>query len=393
MTDALQVETIHVLIVEDSEDDSLLIVQELQRAGFEPIMRRVDGAAALNTALAADWDLVIADYNLPQFSGIEALKMVRRMRDDLPVIIVSGAIGEETAVAAMRAGANDYVMKDKLARLGPAVARELRDAEARRQWRRTERELERTSQELDEAQRELVQSEKLAAVGRFASGIAHEVKNPLGIVLGGVEYLDHALADAAPNVRTSLAKIKEGALRAADIVDRMLGFARPSEPKIEAASPDDLVQDALALFRVGIGALPIRIETSCAAKRVAVNVDRNQFQQVLLNLLVNAVEAMPAGGQITVSTRKRESTPAGFRCIIEVADTGMGIAPAHMARVFEPFFSTKQDRKGTGLGLSIARAIVERHNGQLRIDSEPGKGTRAQVILPAILPAAGRTQA
>src|SRR6267142_1675095 len=130
---------LQVLIVEDSENDALLLELELQRAGYETVCHRVDTAAAMTAALACQrWDLVIADYVMPLFNGLAALALVREKGVDLPFIIVSGHITEDTAVAAMKAGAHDYVMKDKLARLGPAVERELREAEMRRQRRRVD---------------------------------------------------------------------------------------------------------------------------------------------------------------------------------------------------------------------------------------------------------------
>ena len=234
---------LQVLIVEDSEDDALLAVQELRRAGFDPSFQRVETGERLREALGAGaWDLVVADYSLPQFSGLAALKMVRELRGDLPVIIVSGAIGEDVAVDAMRAGANDYVMKDKLPRLGPAVERELREAEDRRRRKLAEEELRRTTAELDDALRDLVQSEKLAALGRFSSGIAHEVKNPLGIILGGIELLEVKLKRAGADARTALQKM--GCMR------RHRGpvaFAKPSE--LQRLVSGEMLAEAPSLFR------------------------------------------------------------------------------------------------------------------------------------------------
>ena len=133
---------LRVLIVEDSESDALLVVHELRRAGFDTVFERVDTADAMKTALADPrWQLVVTDYSMPRFSGLSALALVKKSGRDLPVIIVSGAIGEETAVEAMKAGAHDYVMKDHLARLGSAVERELREAEERHARRRAEEKL------------------------------------------------------------------------------------------------------------------------------------------------------------------------------------------------------------------------------------------------------------
>lgn len=373
---------LQVLIVEDSEDDALLAVQELRRAGFDPSFQRVETGERLREALGAGaWDLVVADYSLPQFSGLAALKMVRELRGDLPVIIVSGAIGEDVAVDAMRAGANDYVMKDKLPRLGPAVERELREAEDRRRRKLAEEELRRTTAELDDALRDLVQSEKLAALGRFSSGIAHEVKNPLGIILGGIELLEVKLKRAGADARTALQKMKDAAVRAADIVDQVLRFAKPSELQLAFVDPVEMVAEALSLFQYSEKARGVTIETAYATERLRIEIDKHQIQQVLFNLLSNAVDAMGERGVVRVEVSRVEA--AGQRlCRISVIDQGQGIAAADMGRIFEPFFTTKRDRKGTGLGLSMAKSTVEHHRGVLKLESEEGKGTRASVLLP-----------
>ena len=376
---------IHVLIVEDSEDDALLTVQELERSGYAPVYERVD---TLETMVAAiprkSWDIVIADYSMPRFSGLAAIRLIREVGLDIPVIVVSGAIGEETAVAAMKAGAADYVMKGNMARLGPAIDRELREVQERRERRKAEAALRRTEVELDEAQRSLVQSEKLAALGRFSSGIAHEMKNPLGIVVGGIEYLEVQEKKANADVQMVISKIKEAALRAAQIVDDILKFAKPSTLKLEVVDPNELVKDTIALFRYGVKSRRVDIGVEYFHEVMRVEVDKNRIQQVLFNLLANAVEALDGEGAVRVSVSKLPRTKA-FRagaCVMEVADTGVGIPPENLHRLFEPFFTTKRDQKGTGLGLSIAKTILEGHNGDLRIESKVGHGTRAKVVLP-----------
>ena len=373
-----------ILIVEDSESDALLTVQELKRNGYDPTYERVDNMEKMVAAIPRKpWDIVIADYSMPQFSGLAAIRLIREVGLDLPVIIVSGAIGEETAVSAMRAGASDYVMKDNLARLGPAIQRELREALDRRERRKAETALRRTEEELGETQKNLVQSEKLAALGRFSSGIAHELKNPLGIVLGGVEFLEVKIKVGDKETRTVVSKIKDAALRAAEIVDEILKFAKPSELKLDNMDPNELVREVLSLFQYGITSRNIEIETQYSQEPMDIRVDKNRIQQVLFNLLANAVEALDGEGSVRVSVSRHARTkayPLGS-CVIEVADTGIGISSENLHHLFEPFFTTKRDQKGTGLGLSVAKSIVERHNGDLKIESKMGYGTRAKVLL------------
>ena len=375
-------ETLRILIVEDSEDDALLEMQELKRAGYSPVYERVDTREAMIAALPKNpWDIVIADYSMPNFSGLAAIQLVRELGLDLPVIIVSGAIGEETAVAAMKAGASDYVMKGNLVRLAPAIRRELRDVQERIDRRKAESALRRTEEELSEAQRSLVQSEKLAALGRFSSGIAHEVKNPLGIILGGIEFLEVKMKRSGEDTRTALQKMKEAAMRAADIVDQVLKFAKPSALRLALTDPVEMVKEALSLFQFSDKAKNVQVETSFCAEPLWLEIDKNQIQQVLFNLLSNAVDAMSDGGTIRVEVSRLDTAEQGF-CRIDVIDKGQGITSQDMGRIFEPFFTTKRDRKGTGLGLSLAKSIVEHHKGVLKLESEAGQGTRASVILP-----------
>ena len=245
--------------------------------------------------------------------------------------------------------------------------------------------LKRAIEQLNLAQGQLIQSEKLAALGRFATGIAHEVKNPLGIILGGMEFLELKLPHAENEVKTAVRKVEEATLRANVIVQNLLKFARPSESKTEKLEPKALIEDTLSLFKFRIPLSKIKIETDFSKDSFYVEVDRSQIEQVLFNILMNAVEAMPGGGEIKIKTYKtviQEFSASNPFCVIEIVDTGEGIAKEDLGKLFEPFFTTKRDRKGTGLGLFMSRMIVENHKGKLLIESVPHKETSVKVVLP-----------
>ncbi len=250
--------------------------------------------------------------------------------------------------------------------------------------KRAEEALRNAYAELQEAQQQLVQSEKLAALGRFAAGVAHEVKNPLAIILGGVDLLRSEVANPTDDAKTSFELIERSVHRADTIVRDLLKFARPSTLQKERVKPEELVNGTLALLAYSGALKEIEAATQFAHGRLELDVDKNQIQQVLLNLFMNAVDAMRAGGRLVVSTAA-EASDGRQHCVIEVADTGEGIAPENLRKLFEPFFTTKRDRKGTGLGLSISKTIVESHAGRVAVRSELGKGTVFTVVLPAAM--------
>ena len=339
-----------------------------------------EGEEALKSVRKNRIDMALLDIKMPEMSGIKLLKKIKEIDPDIQVVIVTGYATLDTAVESMRLGAFDYIYKpfdkDKVEKL-------VREGTERRVQRIREKE------KLKETQQELIQSEKLAALGRFASGVAHEVKNPLGVILGGMEFLEKKLSKGRrkpdKDIETAIEKIKSSVLKADSIIQGLLRFARPSELRIESVKVDDLVNETLSLLKYRAPLRNIEIRTGFSKEAIHVRVDRNQMEQVFFNLLINAVEAMPKGGQITINTCKSalsEFSPEKTACAIEITDTGVGIPEENLSRIFEPFFTTRRKKKGTGLGLSITKVIVNNHKGDLTIKSKVGKGTKAVVKLP-----------
>ncbi len=370
-----------LLLVEDSEADAELLLRELRRRGFEVRPRRVDTADDLEAALVTgSWDIVISDHNMPTFDGAEALRIVRRVSPDLPFVVVSGMLGEEHAVEAMRSGASDFVLKSKLDRLAPVIERELRDAEQRAEQRRT-------AAALAEAQRQFQHVQKLEAIGRLAGGIAHDFNNLLTAILG---YADLVLAglDADDARRADLAEIKHAGMRAADLTRQLLAFSRQQVLDPVVLDLGEVVEDAVRLLRRVIGE-DVVLDTRGQPGLWPIRADRTQMVQILMNLAVNARDAMPHGGMlaITISNRTVGSTPGepaspGDYVVLQVRDTGEGIRPELHGKIFEPFFTTKAASKGTGLGLSTVYGIVEQSSGVIAVDSAPGRGATFTVLFP-----------
>jgi signal transduction histidine kinase len=256
------------------------------------------------------------------------------------------------------------------------LAREIKE------HRQAEEELKKAYAELKETQEKLIQSEKLAALGRFSAGISHEIKNPLGIILGGMGYLEKKLETADQDVQVALGKIKEATQRANNILLGLLQFARPSELKVEKTKPEELIKATLSLLDYKMYLNNIKVKINCQNDNIYIYVEKDKIQQVLFNILLNSIEAMPKGGQIVIAVYIEHSDYFSGKsaCVIEIEDTGEGISKENQLKVYEPFFTTKRDSKGTGLGLSISKIIVEKNNGQLLIDSEEGKGTRIKLL-------------
>ncbi len=501
-----------VLLIEDSEDDAELVVLELERAGLTVDARRVDREPDLRAALSDQtWDVVISDFAMPSFDGLRAFQLVNTLAADVPFIFVSGAIGEERAVEAMRAGARDYILKDNLKRLAVAVRRELEEAAVRRQriyaearalrearrlaaaveasgagvydyhipatagahyserwaeilgfrleelppvhelpnWfaRRVHPEdraefalarsellagsqprlvvevrvarkdgswiavtllgtvAERGSDgaathvvgvmlDLTERRRledQLRQAQKMEAVGRLAGGVAHDFNNLLtviytfgGFVLGALE------PDSA--IHADMQEVIKAAQRAAGLTGQLLAFSRRQTIEPKLVNVDDSILEVEKLLRRVIGE-DIAIALQLQGQLGKVRIDPGAFEQVLLNLAINARDAMPGGGSLTVTTSTRTVDSAqqtlsgdeiapGAYVEVAVSDTGFGMTPKVLEQVFEPFFTTKPPGKGTGLGLPTCDGIIRQARGYMTAESDPDRGTTVRVLLP-----------
>lgn len=392
---------LRALLVEDVERDAILLVRELERGGFEVSYERVETAAGLAAALDRQaWDIVVSDYTMPRFGAPEALALVKERRLDLPFIIVSGAVEEETAVGAIRAGAHDFMAKGHLARLVPAIERELQEAASRAERARLEQ--------------QLVLSDRMASVGTLAAGVAHEINNPLCALMGNLEFvaddLDQLISEisarapgtnagGAPSsildstlarlgqIQRPLNEARDAAERVRGIVRDLKAFSRSDE---ETRGPVDVHRVIDSSVRMAHN------EIRHSARLVKVYGDvplvegnEARLSQVFLNLLVNAAQALGEGqverNEIRVETKRRGED----RVVVEVRDTGSGIPPHALPRIFDPFFTTKPIGVGTGLGLAICHRIVTAFGGEMEAESRPGEGTAIRTILRVATGTAG----
>ncbi len=360
-------------------------------------------------------DLILADYVLPTFDGLSALALAREHCPHIPFVFVSGTLGEEVAVEALKNGATDYVTKQRLDRLPRAVVRALAEARAHAERRAAEqalRELNETlearvaqrTRELAEAnaslqhqivERERIeealrQAQRLEAVGQLTSGVAHDFNNLLTVIAGNIEFLEKATTDERSKRRLDM--MRGAAERGARLTAQLLAFSRrqrlepvPVQLNRTVASMRDLLQSSIG------GA--VRIEMTLQPDLWPALVDATQIELIILNLAINARDAMVVGGCLTIETanvrltdgpRRPEEPPPGDYAMVAVSDTGTGIPPEVLKRVFEPFFTTKEVGKGSGLGLAQVYGFAKQSGGGVRIDTMPGDGTTVRVYLPRV---------
>ncbi len=486
---------LNVLLVEDNADDALLLQRHLRRSGFLPTMLRVETAGEMQAALGTGPlpDVVLADYNLPNFSGPEALTLLRSTGFDIPFIMMSGAMSEETAVSSMRAGAQDYVIKQNLARLAPVLERELRESAARQsrvaaelalqasevrfhrlvdamplglllsdaegrityanaavetmlgytsdQMQNGEVTLRTLGDSLDlsidhlaamagrepvetslprqdggtvevlfgtallnpqeskenrqiaafladitarkQAEEVLRRTEKLAVAGRLAASIAHEINNPLAAVTNCL-YLVQS-TDLTTDGRTFLEMAQKELDRVAQITVQTLRFHRQSSRAVES-DVAELAGTVLALFDSRMRRQNIVVRRDFRTRRTLLAFE-GELRQVIVNLLGNAIDASPAGGEIVLRTACMHHPVTGREGIsLTIADHGTGMSQQTLEHLFEPFYSTK-GITGTGLGLWVSQEIVDRHDGTFQVRSrtaaagQPG-GTVFRIFLP-----------
>lgn len=237
-------------------------------------------------------------------------------------------------------------------------------------------------EEKDKAHQRLIQSEKLAALGAVAAGVAHEVKNPLAIIVQGIEFLKTSLYNDERLLDVTY-RIEKSVIRADTIVKGLLSFSRDISLKMEETDIAPVIDEALSFVEDQIRHKDIHIKKRYESNLPQIVMDTHQIKQVFTNIFTNAIEAMSEGGILGIRTEPGKDNSDQTYVRIVVSDTGVGIPEDRIRRVFDPFFTTKNSEGNTGLGLSITKGIIDKHYGAIEIQSEPGRGTRVIIELPA----------
>ncbi len=380
-----------VLVVDDETAVSKLLSDILKPRGYRIVAA---GTAAEGLARLAEYqpELVLMDYQLPDRDGLSLLQEIRAVYPASYVIMITGRGSEALAVELMKAGASEYLLKPFDARTlleRVEAVRKLREVELANQALQAERErllleietwnrelqvrVQEKTEALHRAQTEIAQTEKLAALGYLAAGMAHEIRNPLN----SISLFTQLLTQGAEEVETGeyLTKILREVDRIDGIIRKLVDAANRSRLVVDDIRIDQVVQDALEIFAPQIEARQIKVAFRCSEPVPPIKADRTELEQIFTNLLMNAVEELPQRGQITIGIL----FPEGL-IEVRVTDTGGGIPAENRDAVFKPFFSTKS--RGTGIGLPVARRIARLYHGDVCIEESSTAGTTFLVTIP-----------
>ena len=378
---------LHVLIIDDNVVDREGIRRYLRRPGFEiTVCDATTGAEGLDQIGKTKFDCVFLDYRLPDMDGISLLRKIYDSDTDLPpfpVVMLTGQGNEAVMADALRWGAQDYIIKGNInpdtLQIAMAKAREVFELKKSRRA----------------AEEHLRQSQKMEAVGQLTSGVAHDFNNLLTVVLGNTRLLQKKLqaneAMSDEDLARRVQAIDKAARRGAELVRRLMIFTR-QRPLAEAVVDiNACVAETFELLRRSLGEM-IEIRFIPGETLWPVEIDSGQFENALINIAVNALDAMPRGGKLTIETRnimlndeytfRNPDMAEGPYVMIAISDTGTGMPEAVRQRIFEPFYTTKAAGEGTGLGLSMVYGLLRQSGGHVHVYSEEGHGTVFRIYLP-----------
>jgi two-component system, cell cycle sensor histidine kinase and response regulator CckA len=370
---------LRILHLEDDATDAALVQDTLEAGGIFPAITclhtRIDFEAALERG---GIDLILSDFSLPAFDGAAALAMAHARWPAIPLIFVSGTLGEEQAVESLKSGATDYVLKGSLSRLVPAVRRAMLEVETNKQRQRLEA--------------QFVEAQKMDVIGRLACGVAHDFNNILGVIMLYSDLMMDALGPT-DRLRKPAEEIRNATDRAATLTQQLLIFGRRKSVQPAVLDLNEVARDMEGLLRrlVHENIEMTIVPGDCIGR---VKADPGYVGQVLMNLVVNARDAMPNGGRLTIAVTNvtledsyaatHQDATAGDHVMLTVSDTGTGISDEVKARLFEAFFTTKAPGKGTGLGLATCQTIVRQSGGHIGVYSELDHGTTFKVYFPRV---------
>ncbi len=367
---------LRVLLVEDNPSDIELVSRELRRGGFDLTMDVVETEEEFTARVRSNsYQVVLADYNLPQWRGLEALNVLRNEKLDIPLILVSGALGDVTAVECIKQGAMDYVLKDRLARLPVAVLSALQEKRLRDERQQAIDDLAKKVEELARSNRELEQ---------FAYVASHDLQEPLRMVAAYTQLLaERYQGKLDEQADKYIHYAVDGAKRMQTLVQDLLAFSRAGRQHSEVKETDCNVVVELAIANLQVAIRESEAPITCDHLPVVL-ANPTQIAQVFQNLIGNAIKFRgPKTPQIQITAEKQEN-----EWLFSVADNGIGIAPEYCQDIFVIFkrLHTRTEYPGNGIGLAICRKIIEQNGGRIWVTSQEGSGSTFKLTLPAAQP-------
>jgi signal transduction histidine kinase len=374
-----------VLVLEDDIADFELISLELARFGFDARCERVETEADFAARIRERPDVILADYSLAGFGELRALEILHESGLVIPFIVLTGAVREDRVVECMKRGAVDYLLKDRIRRLGPAIQRALEESELRRQKLAVEHALRQKNIELEEQYRRAQAASRMKSV--FLANISHELRTPLTAVIGFAELLvDGKVGNLTLEQLDFLQEIYANGKHLLGLINDVLDLAKVESGMMqlrpERVCLPDLIRETIAGIRLLAVERKIDLKTDIQMSAMDVFLDPQKLKQVLLNYLSNALKFTPAGGAITVRALFEEDS--FFR--LEVEDSGIGITKEDIKLLFQDFHQLdgglSKQVQGTGLGLALTKRLIEAQGGRVGVVSVPGKGSTFFASLP-----------
>jgi len=376
-----------VLLVDDEPSIRLTMSEFLKRAGYSVLTAPDFNSAVVHEA--EDLDVAVIDVNLPGKNGIQLLQKIRDAEIYVPVIMITGEPNLSVIPEIVRAGAYDFIakpiVKDVLLNAVGRAAEKKRLTDEKRQLeeeirRHTEeletRVAERTA-ELVETHKRLVTQERIAALGRAAAQVAHEVKNPLAGLLLYSLHLKSKAANFSESEISLVDKIVDTINHLNARVEQILGFARPVNLTLRPGNLNEMVHDVLELLRPQLTANKVELRLSLNRDAAEGMFDDASMRGALMNIMLNSIEAMPEGGTLSVANDRTHDLLR-----LDIVDTGRGIDREQAKKIFEPFYTTKTN--GLGLGMPYAKKIIDQHGGTISVSGRPGEGTTISIALPTV---------
>jgi signal transduction histidine kinase len=370
-----------IVLIDDEEDIREVMSLALTDKGFE-VLTAAEGQAGIRLCRQAAPQIVITDIRMPGMDGIQVLEILKKSFPEIEVIVAT-AYGEmDLAIRALQLDASDFITKPIG---GDALDLALKRAQDRFISRKKLQDYTKLLEREKADQARILHQDKMMSLGRLAASVVHEINNPLSGILNYLRLMTRILnkgalaAEQVEKFKRYLDLAEKETARCSQIVSGLLNFSRLSPPSFGQVNIQELLQRSRLLSQHRLELSNIRLELDLPAGIPDIEGDFNQLQQCVINLIFNGMDAMPDGGTLYLSARYDSQAK---EVIITVKDTGQGIGATDLPHIFEPFFTTKKEGFGVGLGLSTVYGIIERHKGEVRVESRPGEGAVFMLHLP-----------